>query len=78
MEFWTKKMIIVTPHFLAGSAFGVRHVQYVLMFSATILAYGTRTVLNVAVVAMVSNKTSEYYPVSSNNAFYQKMLFRFS
>lgn len=34
------------------------------MFAATILAYGMRTVLNVAVVAMIANNTSEYYPVS--------------
>nr|CAI5843727.1 unnamed protein product [Callosobruchus analis] len=35
---------------------GVRHVQYALLFSVTILAYALRNVLNVAVIAMVKQR----------------------
>ncbi|KAG5861916.1 hypothetical protein JTB14_010573 [Gonioctena quinquepunctata] len=37
------------------SGIGYRHIQYALMLSATVLAYGSRTVLNVAIVAMTSD-----------------------
>ncbi|XP_023014196.2 putative inorganic phosphate cotransporter [Leptinotarsa decemlineata] len=38
----------------AGSGYGYRHVQYVLLFWAATIAYGMRTILNVAIVEMVS------------------------
>lgn len=39
--------------------FGTRHVQYLLLFSVTVLGYGLRNILNVAVIAMVSNDPPE-------------------
>ncbi|XP_056640345.1 putative inorganic phosphate cotransporter isoform X1 [Diorhabda sublineata] len=40
-----------------ASFFGIRHLQYVLMFTGAIVVYGMRTVLIVAIVAMI-----ETYP----------------
>ncbi|CAG9831756.1 unnamed protein product [Diabrotica balteata] len=39
--------------------FGKRHVQYLLLFSVNVLAYGLRNILNLAVIAMVSTSPPE-------------------
>lgn len=44
--------------------FGARHVQYILLFSVTVLGYGLRNILNVAVIAMTSNNPPEGVKVS--------------
>ncbi|CAH1154737.1 unnamed protein product [Phaedon cochleariae] len=48
-----------------GGLLGFRHVQYSLMIVATVLGYGMRTVLNVAIVAMVDEHPPKdrYYSV---------------
>ncbi|KAJ8980965.1 hypothetical protein NQ317_013419 [Molorchus minor] len=46
-----KNMEIQKP----DKCFGVRHFQYTLLFVGTIIAYGIRTILNVAVIAMISD-----------------------
>ncbi|XP_023014226.2 putative inorganic phosphate cotransporter [Leptinotarsa decemlineata] len=38
---------------IPGSGFGYRHVQYVLLFCCSVVAYGSRTILNVAIVEMI-------------------------
>ncbi|CAH1154736.1 unnamed protein product [Phaedon cochleariae] len=45
---------------------GIRHLQYLLMFSGAVVVYGMRTVLNVAIVAMLNKEedaTERNYPV---------------
>ncbi|XP_056640333.1 putative inorganic phosphate cotransporter isoform X2 [Diorhabda carinulata] len=39
--------------------FGKRHVQYLLLFSVNVLAYGLRNILNLAVIAMISTSPPE-------------------
>ncbi|KAG5879331.1 hypothetical protein JTB14_030194 [Gonioctena quinquepunctata] len=39
--------------------FGKRHIQYLLLFSVTVLAYGLRNILNLAVLPMVSETPPE-------------------
>ncbi|XP_023018358.2 putative inorganic phosphate cotransporter [Leptinotarsa decemlineata] len=39
--------------------FGKRHVQYLLLFSVTVIAYGLRNILNLAVIPMVSETPPE-------------------
>ncbi|CAH1100632.1 unnamed protein product [Psylliodes chrysocephalus] len=39
--------------------FGKRHVQYLLLFSVTALAYGLRNILNLAVLAMITKNPPE-------------------
>ncbi|KAJ8980966.1 hypothetical protein NQ317_013420 [Molorchus minor] len=51
LENTEKDMEIQKP----DKCFGVRHFQYALLFVGTIIAYGIRTILNVAVIAMISD-----------------------
>ncbi|XP_056640310.1 putative inorganic phosphate cotransporter [Diorhabda sublineata] len=49
------------------SGLGYRHIQYLLLFAACTIAYGMRTVLNVAIIAILSNdKKDRNYPVYPN------------
>ncbi|XP_018561089.1 putative inorganic phosphate cotransporter [Anoplophora glabripennis] len=36
--------------------FGVRHEQYILLFTAILISYGIRTTFNLAIIAMISNE----------------------
>ncbi|CAG9865515.1 unnamed protein product [Phyllotreta striolata] len=46
-------------HSTSKPLFGKRHVQYLLLFSVTALAYGLRNILNLAVLAMISENPPE-------------------
>lgn len=54
---------------LLENFFGVRHIQFVLLFVAIMVAYGMRSNLSVGIVAMTSNETDSKSdaPVSKND-----------
>ncbi|KAJ8923271.1 hypothetical protein NQ315_001828 [Exocentrus adspersus] len=45
-----------------NNCFGVRHVQYFLLFTATVVAYAVRIAFNVGIIAITSNKALEGVP----------------
>lgn len=59
MKNMTMSVLILFSFWFTEAFFGVRHLQYFLLFSVTVLGYGLRNILNVAVIAMISENPPE-------------------
>ncbi|KAJ8929842.1 hypothetical protein NQ314_017446 [Rhamnusium bicolor] len=69
------KLIVAKP----TKFLGVRHLQYILLLAAMVLGYGMRTVLNVGVIAMISddppNDKVPTYPEWASGAMFISSVF---